>query len=1066
MAAARRLISLLTACALVAAGFSAIALAPAAAATSLPVGTGPVPGGTFLTFNLTDRLQALVNVGSGNLLVRSTDLVLPGIEGNVVLGADYNSLNIGSSIETGAFGHGWRSRSGIDVRLIANSDGTVSFTGPDGVVGTFTPITGTPDYTSPGVFKADLVKTSTGWDLTDHNSGQVTAFKPSGKPSTITDRNGNVITVNYNASGQQTKITSDWGPAAIRVGATAYGSNGFISSFTQTGTDATTHTVSYGYDAAGNLTSITDPAGNQYTVGYDYAHNRTSFTTPTTTGGVAEQTTIAYDSSHRVTSLTRFIGPKSTDLATTRLSYVSSTETQVADANTDQAQPVANVPHTTYTLDSQKRVTKVTDPAGNPRSVSYTPFDDVKTFTNAVGGQTTNTYGANSGESLTNAASPMGASVSIAYANPPTTTNPTANFQPSSSTDAQGNATAYGYNGAGNLASAKDALAAAASVGYNSDGTVQSSTDPMNGTNSTTYLYNADHQLTSITPPTGNSLGTRHFTYDAFGRTATATDGAGRVTTYGYDADSRVTSASYSDGTTTVTYTYDGSGNVIQRTDASGITTYTYDLANRLLTVANTANGKTVTYTYDPAGNLTSVSDGGGTRNYTYDSRNLLTSMTTGNGTLDNFSYDKDGRRTATFFNTVPGNATWAARTTTAYDKTGRITRLSTAVNSTPGNLVFDTSYCYSPFVTGQSCPTASFATDTGLLQYATNNLTGTVSVYSYSKANRLAKATNINGHTFAYTYDADGNRTSVKTDGTTTQSLTYNSANQISSSGYAYDGAGNMTASPGASYTYNAAEQMTSSTVNGTTSAHVYAGTGQRELTSAGTNQFVWGRNDQYGQPRLQSFNTGGISQVYAERDGSGTPLGLHNAGNDFYLVLDNLGSVVAVVNTVGTVVARYSYDPYGNALSVDESGLGQPNIIRYTGGALDQTTGLTKLGQRYYNPATGAFTQQDANQILANPGNGNLYAYAADNPATYIDPTGQSWWNPVSWNWGSLFSYSCVEAAGLGVSGGAFALGAGFFGIVTSETGIGAALGFVGYAYGAGSFVTGINDIANHGA
>src|SRR5215472_12490311 len=164
MTAWRRLISLLTVCALGAAALSAIALAPAVAATSLPVGTGPVHGGTFLTFNLTDRLQAQINVGSGNLLVRSTDLVLLGIEGNVPLGADYNSLLIGSSIETGAFGHGWRSRSGIDVKLIKNSDNTVTFAGPDGVTGTFTPTTGN-NYSSPGVFKATLVKTSSGWNL-------------------------------------------------------------------------------------------------------------------------------------------------------------------------------------------------------------------------------------------------------------------------------------------------------------------------------------------------------------------------------------------------------------------------------------------------------------------------------------------------------------------------------------------------------------------------------------------------------------------------------------------------------------------------------------------------------------------------------------------------------------------------------------------------------------------------------------------------------------------------------------------------------------------------------------
>ena len=83
MTARRRLISLCTAFALTAAGVSAIAMAPAIGATGLPVGTGPVPGGTFLTFGLTDRLQAQVNVGSGNLLVRSTDLVLPGMEGEI-----------------------------------------------------------------------------------------------------------------------------------------------------------------------------------------------------------------------------------------------------------------------------------------------------------------------------------------------------------------------------------------------------------------------------------------------------------------------------------------------------------------------------------------------------------------------------------------------------------------------------------------------------------------------------------------------------------------------------------------------------------------------------------------------------------------------------------------------------------------------------------------------------------------------------------------------------------------------------------------------------------------------
>ncbi len=420
--------------------------------------------------------------------------------------------------------------------------------------------------------------------------------------------------------------------------------------------------------------------------------------------------------------------------------------------------------------------------------------------------------------------------------------------------------------------------------------------------------------------------------------------------------------------------------------------------------------------------------------------RNLLSSMILDDRTLYTFSYDADGRRTATYFNTVAGNSTWSALTTTSYDKSGRITRLSTALNSQPSNLVFDTSYCYSPFVTGVSCPTSSASTDTALLQYSTNNLNGTVSTYSYDKANRLTGATNVAGHNWGYSYDADGNRTSVTTDGATTQSLAYNSANQISSPGYAYDGAGNLTATPdGSTFSYNAAEQMTQATVAGTSSAYVYAGSGERELISAGSNQFVWGRDDQYGQPWLQSFNTSGFAQVYVERDGSGSPLGLYSSGNGihYYVVPDNLGSVAAVVDSSGNVAASYSYDPYGGTVSANESGLNVPNIIRYGGGALEQNTGLSKFGQRYYNPALGAFTQRDTFVRLASPGNGNLYAYAGDSPVNYTDPTGALTGNGVI----GIFVGAVIGVAGV---------------LACPETaGAGCALAFVGGGIVAGAAI-----------
>jgi RHS repeat-associated protein len=58
---------------------------------------------------------------------------------------------------------------------------------------------------------------------------------------------------------------------------------------------------------------------------------------------------------------------------------------------------------------------------------------------------------------------------------------------------------------------------------------------------------------------------------------------------------------------------------------------------------------------------------------------------------------------------------------------------------------------------------------------------------------------------------------------------------------------------------------------------------------------------------------------------------------------------------------------------------------------GLYDRGTGWIKYGQRWYNPTTARFTQQDSIERLADPKQGNRYAYAADNPTNYTDPTGK---------------------------------------------------------------------------
>jgi RHS repeat-associated protein len=582
----------------------------------------------------------------------------------------------------------------------------------------------------------------------------------------------------------------------------------------------------------------------------------------------------------------------------------------------------------------------------------------------------------------------------------------------SSSTDTQGNATAYTYNGVGNRASAKDALAAEAKLDYNDDGTVKTATDPGNDGNPTRHTYDADKQLTTVTPPTGNSLGVRRYTYDGYGQIKSAEDGAGRVTTVTYDADGRTVTTGYSDSTKDVAYTYNPIGDLTQRVDATGTTTFTYDTLGRLASRTAASGGGTLTYTHDPVGNLKKLTDGRGSTTYTYNSRNLLTSMKLASGLKYTFQYDKDGRRTHTYFNHNTYNNTWAAHTVSAYDSSGRLTRVTTTHDNDPNDLVYDTSFCYAKRVPGRECSQEK-ADDTGIRQWQTDHRNGgAVTEFTYDKGNRLTRATNVDGKSYDYGYDVDGNRTSAKVDGVEQRSLTFNSGNQVTNPGNSFDGAGNQTRTNDQwTLKYNAAEQMTSASDcgsgkarahqhgrtaqgppgggSGCTLKYAYAGTDQNEALNTGWEKLVYGRVDQFGMPGLQSFETHGETW-YVDRDSGGAPLGFTVDGeHDNHYVLDGLGSVVAIIGEDGEEVANYKYDPYGRITS-ETGDMAHANIIRYTGGIFDDRDDHTKLGRRWYDPVNGRFTQQDSLNFMGDPTNGNRYAYAGANPVNNIDPTG----------------------------------------------------------------------------
>ncbi|MDT9684999.1 RHS repeat-associated core domain-containing protein [Streptomyces sp. TRM76323] len=185
-------------------------------------------------------------------------------------------------------------------------------------------------------------------------------------------------------------------------------------------------------------------------------------------------------------------------------------------------------------------------------------------------------------------------------------------------------------------------------------------------------------------------------------------------------------------------------------------------------------------------------------------------------------------------------------------------------------------------------------------------------------------------------------------------------------------------------------------------TGAYTYAGELVHQTTDEGESvDYVHGRADQYGMPVIEQVKlTAGTA--YIEHDPTtGQPLALRTAnGYEAYYIVDGLGSPVQFINQSTVQSTVYEYDPYGAVRTTKETGTAAAqNPYRFVGGTYDRTTGYVKYGQRWYDPAIGRFTTQDPLTFLADPAQGNRYAYAAGDPINNTDPTGM-WtaWDTVS--------------------------------------------------------------------
>jgi RHS repeat-associated protein len=934
-------------------------------------GVGTQPWYTNEDFTISDRESVGVNLASGNATVNASDLQLAGRGGlGVGLGRSYSSR----TTDAGMFGPGWFSSTGTDVRIdsLGTSRKIVTTGGGTKIVFSFDAVSG--KWTPPPGINAVLEADGTGWKLSWYQNGSTQWFDANGRLTTLTDREAtskgdipNRIAYSY-TSGRLTTITDTYG----RTTTFAY-----TGTLVDTITDPIGRVWNYDY-TGGKLTSVTNPAGDVTTYTYNSGHG--DLETMTVNG---DTTTITY-TNDRATKIARPNSPATDD---TEFTYYRPTEecrtaepwlqaaghgcTKVVDPR-DKA--------TFHRWDASGRLERTIDPTNQVTSTGWSSTNNIESYTDVFGA--TNNARFDSTNRFEESKNPNGTVTGTATYNTGYGDDDVRRFWlPDQTTDRQGNATTFDYDGVGNVISSTT-NSQVTKTWYNADGSIDYVNDARTTVDTDTTYRTAYHytngDLTGITHPAPRGGETR--TPDGVSRTASHTDGNGVTATYTYDGVDRVTRVDYSTGEQ-IQLTYDDAGNVTQRIDASGAWTFTHDAQNRVLTKAK-AGTPTQTSTYDAAGNLATYNDGGGIVSYTYDDRNQVDRITIPGlpspGYID-VDHDEAQRRTDTKY---PNGIT---ETMEYRQHTGQLERIYA---TTPTATLTDFTYTY----TGPSADQALRATVKDLAQNTTT--------YTYDGVNRLDTAITRNSSnavtaSWDYGYDPIGNITQITTGPTTTNTYrTYNAAAQLCYSGsspsatcpgtpaFTYDANGNQLTNGPQAFTYNNLNQTTGITNPAGASNQVmsHAGSTQDERLTRGNTTYA---NGAFG---VQTEVTSGQATRY-RYDDTGAVLvrqGPGGASDAQYYLRDGHGSIVAMVSTTGTIVANYTYDPYGKTLSATGTHAAS-NPWRYASGYTDTTTGLTKFGTRYYSPEHGRWTQPD------HWGSDYGYNYAGSNPVNAADPTGR---------------------------------------------------------------------------
>jgi YD repeat-containing protein len=473
-----------------------------------------------------------VNCATGNEVESQTDLSVGGRGPGLALTRTYNSQQAVASVEHGPFGYGWTGPYGARITTSSLYGYTVvTIHQQDGSAVRFVDLTGVWEPLGDGLVHGKLVQEHEEYVYTLVGQTVLRFAEGTGLLASITDRNGNAVTMHRNSEGRLESVSD----ASGRSLSFTYNGSGEVES----AKDPMGHVVKYAYES-GNLASVTLPgeSGAHWKFKYNGSHEMTS-----ETDGRGHTTTTEYDGSYRVIAQT---DPTERKRKWEYLEIATGSETTITEpsgaktvevfnsegqlASVTRASGTSIAATTLYEYDGNGDLIAVTDPDKHKTTYGYNEATGDRTSeTDPLSHETKWKY--DSTHDIETETTPEGETITIkrnSHGDPETIERPVGG---------ETQKTTYKYASNGDVESMTSPLEQTWKYEYDSYGDRKSETDPEG--NKRTWEYNEDSQEIATVSPRGNVGGGEPAVYttmierDAQGRPLTVT-GPPREAAYGF----------------------------------------------------------------------------------------------------------------------------------------------------------------------------------------------------------------------------------------------------------------------------------------------------------------------------------------------------------------------------------------------------------------------------------------------------------------------------------------------------------------------------------------------------